>query len=376
MLILDRLLLRTFVKILLICFLSFTGLFIIIDLFSNLDEFLRVGEQTGDLLTVLCEYYGARSLAFFDRTSALMALVAATFTATALQRSNELAAIMAAGIPKARVVAPLIGGVVAVSVLAAASRELVIPRFREQLMRTAQDWQGKSEKELQPRYDNRTDILLAGHRTLAAEQRILKPAFRLPYGLGDFGTQIIAADAFYRPHAADRPGYLFVGVTVPEDLSLIDSVKIDGQPLLLSPKDTPWLEADQCFVVSDVSFEQLAAGSAWRQFSSTPDLIAGLHNPSLDFGADVSVAVHSRLIQPLLDITLFFLGLPLVLARESRNVFLAAGQCVLVVAVFFLVTIACSTLGQNYLISASLAAWFPLLLFVPIARWVSQSLWM
>jgi lipopolysaccharide export system permease protein len=351
-------------------------LFIVIDVFSNLDEFLSMSEKSGNLLGIMCDYYGARLLSFFDRTSALIALVAATFTVTALQRTNELAALMAAGIPKARVVAPLVGGVIVVSLLAAANRELLVPRFRSQLMRNAQDWEGQSKKELQPRYDNQTDILIAGRYTLAAEQRILQPAFRLPYGLGDFGNQLSATDAYYQAAQADRPGgYLLVEVEQPGDLAEIASVWIEGRPILLSPRDTPWLEPKQCFVVSDVNFDQLAAGSAWRQYSSTPELIAGLHNPSLDLDADVSVTVHTRFVQPLLDVTLFFLGLPLVLAKESRNVFVAVGLCVLIVAIFFLVTITFSALGQNYLISASLAAWAPLLIFVPVARYVSQSLW-
>ena len=51
-------------------------------------------------------------------------------------------------------------------------------------------------------------------------------------------------------------------------------------------------------------------------------------------GADVRVAIHSRVTQPLLDITLLFLGLPLVLSRENRNMYLAIGMCVGVVIAF------------------------------------------
>jgi lipopolysaccharide export system permease protein len=135
------------------------------------------------------------------------------------------------------------------------------------------------------------------------------------------------------------------------------------------------LKPDQCFVVSDISFEQLVAGNAWRQFSSTPELIAGLRNPSLDFAADVRVSVHARILQPVLDMTLLLLGLPVVMSRESRNVFVAAGMCLMIVAVFIMVGLACHTAGYNYLISPSLAAWFPVLIFVPIARFTVGSLW-
>ena len=96
--------------------------------------------------------------------------------------------------------------------------------------------------------------------------------------------------------------------------------------MLLTPRDYPWLKPGECFVVSDVSFEHLEAADNWRQFSSTAELIRGLRNRSLDFGADERLAIHARIVQPLLDVTLLFLGLPLVLSRSKRNVFLAIGH--------------------------------------------------
>lgn len=374
--IIDRYVLRMYLRVLCICFLSLAGLYIVIDAFTHLDELLEVAAQRGTLLGVLGEYYGARVLTFFDRTSALMTLVAATFVATSLQRSNELAALMAAGIPKARVVAALIGGALAISLLAAVNREVFIPPFRDRLMRDLQDWDGRAEKRFDPRYDNRTDILINGHHSLAAEQCIVQPTFRRQPEMGQFGTQLAADRAYYRPAANDRPGgYLLAGVQVPKNLPEVASFSLEGKPVVLSPRDTPWLKADECFVVSDVTFAQLAAGNAWRQFSSTPELIAGLHNPSLDLASDVRVLVHARIVQPILDMTLLFLGLPIVLSRQNRSVFVAAGICVLVVATFLLVMLACQAAGNSRLISPAFAAWCPLIVFVPLARSTVEALW-
>jgi lipopolysaccharide export system permease protein len=367
---------QQFIKVLLVCFLSLTGLFIVIDVFSNLEEFLDLAARQGGLLAVLCDYYGARTLTFFDRTSALIGLMAATFVATHLVRTNELAALMAAGIPKIRVVAPLLGGAVAISLLAAVNREAFIPPLRDRLMRNAQDWEGTRERKLDPRYDNRTDILINGHHTLAAERCIVQPTFRRQPDMGQFGGQLTADHAYYHEPQPGRPGgYLLCGVQQPKELSEIPSYHRDKSPMVLSPRDTPWLEVDQCFVVSDITFEQLAAGSTWRQFSSTAELMDGLRNPSLDFAADVRVAVHARIVQPLLDMTLLCLGLPVVLSRQNRNVFVAAGMCLLIVAAFILVVLACHAAGHSSLISPALAAWCPLMIFVPFARLSLATLW-
>ena len=69
--IIDRHILRQYVKVLFICFFSLTGLYIVIDAFGHLDEMQMLAEREGDWFAFLSEYYGARSLAFFDRTRAI-----------------------------------------------------------------------------------------------------------------------------------------------------------------------------------------------------------------------------------------------------------------------------------------------------------------
>jgi lipopolysaccharide export system permease protein len=192
----------------------------------------------------------------------------------------------------------------------------------------------------------------------------------LPTTLDQYGYHLTAAHAFYKPPEGSRPGgYLFQGVAQPADLGRQPSLWLGKRRVIITPHDEPdWLEPDQCFVASDMSFEQLVGGHGWKQFSSTRDLIAGLSNRSLDFGADVRVAIHARFVQPLLDITLLFLGLPLVLSRENRNMFLAIGICMAITAVFMIIVMAFRSMGSSGLgITPALSCWLPLMIFVPVA---------
>jgi lipopolysaccharide export system permease protein len=184
---------------------------------------------------------------------------------------------------------------------------------------------------------------------------------------------LAAEFAFYRPPQGARPGgWLFKGVQQPKGLDSQPSLELNGKPVLITPRDADWLKSDECFVASDVTFDLLTAGVA---YASTAQLISGLHNPSLDFDANVRVEIHTRIVHPLLDITLLFLGLPLVLTRENRNVFLAIGLCVAVVSVFVLATLFLQTLGTGLVIPPHLAAWAPLIIFVPIAVGMAGSMW-
>jgi lipopolysaccharide export system permease protein len=135
-----------------------------------------------------------------------------------------------------------------------------------------------------------------------------------------------------------------------------------------------WLQPDQIFVVSGVSFEFLAAGASWRDFASTRELIMQLRSPSTDLGADVRVAIHSRFIQPFLDTTLLFLGLPFVITRTNRNPFISIGLSIAVITVFMLVDLGCQALGSGGWLQPALAAWLPLIIFAPVAAGMIDSL--
>jgi lipopolysaccharide export system permease protein len=375
--IIDRYLLRQFLKTFAICYVSLAGLYIVFDAFTNLEEFLRCADECGGLWRLLGTFYGYRSILFFDRTAGLLTLVAGMFTITWVQRHNEMTALLAAGVSRQRIVAPIIAAAVTIALLATLNRELVIPQLRDQLGRKPRDLLGDQAQPIHPRYDNQTDVLLRGKHTYSDEQRISEPSFLLPGTLSEYGTQLIAEDAFYRPPSGDQPGgYLLRGVEHPKGLEEKASLRLGERPVLITPRDAPgWLKTDECFLASEVTFDQLTGGRAFREFSSTAQLIAGLRDQAMAFGADLRVAIHARFVQPLLDMTLFFLGFPLVAGRDNRNVFLAIGLCLAVVVVFMLVTLGLQHLGAISLLKPpALAAWAPLILFVPLAVWQSESL--
>jgi lipopolysaccharide export system permease protein len=376
MLLIDRYLLRQFVWVFLVCFCSLAGLYIVADALGNLEEFLSHAEKSGDLIGTLTAYYGYRTISFFDRTSGVLALIAAMFTIAWLQRHNEMTALLAAGVSKRRIILPIVIAVALVSVLAAINREIITPRFRDKFTRNAQDLADDSARRLEPRYDNHTGILIRGRQLLTNHQTIQEPNFILPRDLSAHGRYLVAAAAIYQPAEGDRPsGFLFQNVSQPRDITAKPSLVLTGgEPAVITPHDAPWLKPNECYVVSGVEFGQLLDAASWRQYSSTWDLIQGLYNRSLDFGADVRVTIHSRLVQPVLDVALLFLGVPLVLRQANRNVFVAIGLCIGVVILFLLVVTGCHYLGTSILISPVMAVWAPLFLFVPLAVWMAEPI--
>ena len=368
MAIIDRYLLRNFLGVFAVFFISFFGLFVVGDTVNNFSEILRYSESNGGLLRAISKYYGLRSLVFFDWMNPLLILVATMFTIATFRRHNEMTALMAAGIRNARMIRPLLLMSCLLVVLAVVNREWVLPAFRQDLSNNLQDMQSNKTDTIVPVYDNQTDILLSGKGVAVLDQRIVEPNFFLPRTLDVYGVSLLGREAVFQPSTAEHPqGYLVSGIRQPVELASESSLRIDGIPILYTPGDTEWLNQDQCFVVSSVEPKLLVVGGNWQQFCSTTELMGALENPSVKHNPGVEVELHSRFVQPFLDMNLLLLGLPLVLTRQSRSLFFSVGLCVLLIVMFMGVNMLCHSLGSSSLLSPPFSVWLPLMVFVPMA---------
>lgn len=372
--IIDRYMLRQFIQTFAICFISLTGLYIVFDAFTNLEKFIDCAEKNQiGLFSLIAEFYSYRVLFFFDLTAGMLALTAAMFTITWIQRHNEMTALLAAGVSRIRVAMPVVIAAAVIALAGTANRELVMPHYRFELMRTPYDLLGKKGMAMRPRMDGTTGIFINGNKTIASERKIVGPSFVFTGSFSDYCEEISASEAYYQKAQEGLPaGYLLKGVRQPKDLKEMPSLMAGDRPIVITPHDNPaLLKPNECFIASDVDLDMIMTEGA---YASTPELIQSLHNPSLDLGPGVETSIHSRIVHPFSDLTLLFLGLPLVLTRDNRNVFVAIGFCVAVVSIFVLMTMSMQVFATAYIISPHFAAWAPLFIFVPIAVWLGHRM--
>lgn len=366
----DRYLLFLYIRVLTICFASVSGLLIVVHVFSNLDEFFRFAEQNEtSMLAVLGEYYGPYMLWIFERLSGLLALLALLFVVAWLNKTNEFTALLAAGITKRRVIRPLLLASACVVLAAAATREFSIPRFQDRLDRHPQDLTGDFQRPMRPTFEQEAMALFQGKYLLTVHSKIIAPLLSIQGGplAATFGSKIVAESATHVRATQDTPcGYLFQNVTAPNNIDAIPSAQtVDGKPILLTSKDTPWIQPGNCFLVSDTEFEMLRGGSAWKQFASTSELITHLQGENARSGNDLRVQIHGRILRPLIDWTVLLLGVPVLLTRPDRHMFWVAGACLFIVAFYTAVVMGLSALGGTGVLSPILATWLPLIVFFP-----------
>jgi lipopolysaccharide export system permease protein len=367
----DRYLLFLYVRVLAICFATVSGLLIVIHVFSNLDEFLRYTEKTGgNLMMTMVEYYGPYTLSIFERLSAMLTLLALLFVIAWLNKTNELTALLASGVNKRRIVRPLLLASIVVILGAAALREFSIPKYQDRLDRNPQDLTGELPRPMRPTFDPNAVALIQGKHLLPVNFEIVHPTLRIQGGplVEAFGSKISAYKATYQPATTySSAGYMFADVSAPANINNIDSVSgLDGSPLLLTAKDTEWIPPGHCFLASNIEYEMLRGGSAWKQFASTFELVQHLRGENVRGGNEVRVQIHQRILRPLIDWTVLLLGMPVLLTRPDRHMFWVAGACLGIVAGFTAVAIGLSALGSSgSILSPAFATWLPLLIFLP-----------
>ncbi|MDR0522452.1 MAG: LptF/LptG family permease [Planctomycetaceae bacterium] len=365
MTILDRYILRTFLFNFICWNICFIGIFVVFDLFTNFDALSSAGKAAGNLPKVLFLYYFFKSLPLTLLLGSALMLGSAMVTAAVLIRNNEIIPIQAAGVPTLRIIQPLIWSVICVSAAFFLMQEFVLPAVQDRITMTPADYAEDKGTLFNVTLDNETGTRILGQRVFRRERRISEPDFNLSSPAVKQPVRILAENGYQQPATKQHPaGYLLTDVRNKE-ITKSPSVMFDGKPILITPPDAPdWLKPDQCFVVSNVPFESLASVDAWK-YASVLTLLSAANNKSLDAGTSIHATIHSRLIQPFLDITLFFLAFPL-LFYGNKNVFKSMGQICLILFGFMLVCYTCRFIGINYNMPV-LGSWLPLIIFTPFA---------
>ncbi len=368
MTILDRYILKSFFFNLILWCLCIIGIYIVFDLFTNLDLLIQAGQKVGSVPEVIFSYYFFKAIPIAMMLSSVLGLVSAMITVAMMIRHNELVPIQAAGISTTRIIRPLIVAVVFVAVGACVLREAVLPHYIDKLVMDVGDFTEDDGSILNATDDRETGVSIMGDKTFRQESRIVHPNFVIPKPILKQTTRLKAKEAYHHRAEQGRPaGYMLVDLTEKPAVVNGPALEHNGKPLLITHQAAPdWVEPNDCFVVSNVPFDFLVSNSAWREYAGTWDLIKAVRNKSLDVGNQVHATIHVRLLQPLLDVVILFLGLPVIVASGDRNVFKTMGVSGLIIFSFMAIQKGCQFLGANNDLPV-LGAWLPLLIFGPIA---------
>jgi lipopolysaccharide export system permease protein len=356
----DGLILRSFYKAWCICFFSLVSLYIVIDLFNRLDDLASAGDGTAlTLLSLIGQHYGHQLVLIFDRLCGTIVMLAATFTVTWMQRTNEILPLLAAGVPMRRILRPVFIGTVSMVLLSVANREFLMPHIAEQLQNPPSDPRGEKVRQAGSAYEPNGILISA---TLGEKKGMLTTGFSCtaPEKLAGSLVHITAGEARYVPRGPKQPsgGWLLTEAT-PGDLPHWSNPVIE----VLEP-GKPGM--GKYFLHTErVDFEMLTRSRNWYQFASVFELFSELQKPDAARLSSLAIQMHLRFTLPLLTVIMVMMGLAVLLRDQNRNMFLNAGLCLILAGAFLGACHLSRHVGEQEYLSPALAAWLPVLGFGP-----------
>ena len=358
MTLLDRLMIRGFLKAYVASLISILGLYIIVDLFTNLEDFSEHHVGLRPILIHIGLHYGYKIPKIFDLLGEAIVLMAGAFTVALVQRNNELVPMLSTGVSTRRVIRPILLTSFALLGLSVANQELVIPQIGSHLMNDRDDPKGEKPVVVQGAYEP-NGINIEGEVALPREGMVIKPiSVVIPENLAGSLIHLHAEEGWYIPpgEGPRRGGWLLLKAKPAE---LPDW----NQPDILEMID----EGKYFLHTREVDFELLTRNRTWFTYATTARLAEELSKPDSTRMAAMAVLFHQRLTRPILGMLLILAGLSVILRDQNRNIFLSAGLCLVLCGAFFAAQFACKSLGDNEYLSPALAAWLPVLVFGPLS---------
>jgi lipopolysaccharide export system permease protein len=350
----DRQMVAGYFKSYFVCLTSLLSLYIVVDLFINLDDFAHNGQGLTGMVQRIGFYYGAQIAQIFDRLCEAIVLLAAMFTIAWMQRNNEQVPLLSAGVSTQRIVLPVLICAFAMIGLTVLNQELLIPRVADRLTLARDDPGGQKEITVRQAYES-NGIHITGLRALRKGRMVRDFQCLIPESLAGNQVHLTAKEARFIPGEEPHAGVWELTGCLPSDLEPI--------PGILQVRDT----GRYALSTRNIDFEALTRDPNWFLRASTIRLYHELQRPESTRLASMAVLFHTRLTRPLLCMVLVLLGLSVILTDQNRNVVVSSGLCLVLCGLFFGACYACKMLGDSEILTPALAAWFPVIFFGPIA---------
>ncbi|QDV06226.1 putative permease YjgP/YjgQ family protein [Planctomycetes bacterium Poly30] len=365
---LDRYVLNHFVQSYLTAMLLMTGLFMVIDMASNLDNYLEPWpDGTTVPASILLRFYILNLPYLFLQVAPFVTLIAGMFTVSKLLKAREVTAVLSAGVSARRMLLPVFFSGLMLALGMFALREFVgmgVASERDSLRDVLE------EKRLEPEYENLAVIEESGS-VVILDRFYPKPVDGSPprveglvailrtdadYGVAKY-NRIDAETAVYEDRHWNLTGGRRTRID-PEDQSNLrrqDKVNtLDGYEF------TPELA---------MTFKRAKDAPLELTFSEVQSLME--RDP-----ADTSYQTlwHYHLTFPLANVILLLVGIPLMFTYErgrgSERMAIGGLLCIFYYAADFVFR----TLGIKGQLSPLLSAWIPVLIFGAIGVMLYDSL--
>ena len=356
--ILDRYILRSLLINYLIAIGAMISLYVVLDLFVNMDEFTEQGYPLTTVVKNIISYYAPNVLLYYAQLSGVITLFACMASLARMRKLNELTAILASGVSLYRVAAPIVAFGIATTGILIVDTEILIPGVAHLLSRDHDDADGTKAYEVLFLRDHNGDLLSAAqfHPT----RHDLKKLLLLQRDESGAMAGILAADhAEWEPPTPVRPMGRWVLDRGRQRVRTVCEDRHFGPSECVEESFPRYYETD--LGPDEI---QLRQSEGWLRFLSLKQLREVRGHGTADTMTALQTK-HTRIATPIVAMILLLLGLPCFLDRSPANILRDAGRCVGLCGLCYVVTFVAQSIRPAS--ESALPAWIPIFIFATVA---------
>lgn len=358
--ILDRYLVKSFVGALLYCLAVFFILFVIIDLFNNLDDFMKQGISP----QVVLSYYGFFLPTILVQVVPIACLMSVLFVIGNLARHNEIIALKASGVSAFQILVPyfFVGALISFGVLMV--NEVVVPRSSLTSASIMEGLIKKGKSDMEERALNKVTIYGRDDRMIYAREfeissNTLHDVIIFENNVREsFQTQIKAKKARYKDGK-----WTFYDVI---QCRINRRGEVVGSPVFTEVLDFPLNQVPADFIHqgTDLSF---------MNSKELKEHIEHLQGASKKLVKKLSVDLHYKIAFPFVSFIVILIGAPLAMKTGRGGTVMGIGTSFALVFLYYGIASTCLALGKGDYLPPVFAAWFGNLLFAVVGLYLIKN---
>jgi lipopolysaccharide export system permease protein len=356
--VLDRYILRSLLVNYVTGLLVMISLYVVLDMFVNMDEFTEHGRSVWQVIGDIANYYAPNLFLYYQQLSSAIALFACMATIARMRRQNEMTAVLSSGVSLYRVAVPVVCFGLATTALMVVNSELCIPSVAHLLARDHDDLGG--ERAFQVLFLRDRDNALLSAAKFDTETRALHRLLVLTRDEDGAVVRMLEAD--------------YATWEEPDVIHPLGRWKLErGRQRECAPSGPgrrgPAGEASESrpqYYESDLSPEdiQLRQAESWVQHLSLAQLRELKNRRDTNLAAIVR-SKHERITQPIIGVVLLLLGLPFFLDRSPGNILSDAAKCMVATGLCYVTAFLAQSISSAT--PSALPFWIPIFVFGVLA---------
>ena len=366
--ILDRYVAKNFLIGYFIAFCVLIGMRIIIDLFVNLDEFTENADiETAAIIKNIFTFYLLNNTLYFRDFAGMITVVAAAFSFGKMVRNNELVAVMASGVSLKRIIFPIVCLALLLTGVLVIDQEFIIPPLADKLVRSQGDIPGKEWYKVRFISDGKGSLICSlifdvETSTLYNPTILLRRPTTSRPGIWEVTGRIDAEKAVYN----DKTGRWDLSTQSAETGELVPHGLLTERGSGKGPQPIAFYASD--LTAKDIPVRCESEHKALLSLRQLKALEA--QKIQIRDMAQLSSQKHFRITDPLINLVMLMISLPLLVCRDPKSVKSAVMISFALTGACFIISFACKILATEVIFDKVMPefwAWLPVFIFMPIA---------